>query len=463
MAAHPPDPPRPPDGTASVDAVRRSGPGRVPGAARRGRAPLAVAASVTTLWAAVVSYLPVAVVMWLIRLAEGDSSILGAARIGLAAWLLGHGVPLDTSTGPLGLPPLLLSALAAWRIYRAGVHTTRAVGARQRGSAGRAIVVAFAVATAYGALGAAAAHVASSATTAVEPLRAGATLAAFGVVGALLGAGQTTGTLRRLTARCPDLLRHAARAGLVAALLVLGAGAAVAGLSVAISGGDAADTIGVYRAGVAGQAGITLLSTAYAPNATIWATAYLLGPGFALGSDTAVRTTEVTLGSLPAIPLFAGLPNGPAGGLSAALLALPVLAGMTTGWVLARRWSAGSDRGGAGLPGWPVLIGAALLSGPVAGLFLGGAAAASGGPLGAGRLADVGPVAWQVAVVSSAVLAVGAVVGAAAARAVAAPPADRSAPRQRRSAAARSAAARSGAGQGHLGNGTGRPGRSGTP
>jgi hypothetical protein len=53
----------------------------------------------------------------------------------------------------------------------------------------------------------------------------------------------------------------------MAALFVLAAGAAFTGLSVAIGGGQAADTISAYRTGVAGQAGITLLSLAYGANA----------------------------------------------------------------------------------------------------------------------------------------------------------------------------------------------------
>jgi hypothetical protein len=47
---------------------------------------------------------------------------------------------------------------------------------------------------------------------------------------------------------------------------------------------------------------------------------------------------------------------------------------------------------------------------------LGVLAQVSGGPLGDGRMAQVGPVAWQVALVATGVVAVSALVGAAAAR-----------------------------------------------
>ncbi|MFC5942315.1 hypothetical protein ACFPZ4_12630, partial [Micromonospora harpali] len=58
------------------------------------------------------------------------------------------------------------------------------------------------------------------------------------------------------------------------------------------------------------------------------------------------------------------------------------------------------------------------LAGPVAVLLLGALAAVSDGPLGGGRLAEIGPVGWQVAGVATAVIAAGALLGAAATRAL---------------------------------------------
>ena len=92
--------------------------------------------------------------------------------------------------------------------------------------------------------------------------------------------------------------------------------------------------------------------------------------------------------------------------------------------------SRGRGRRGQGVPppgertpqppdlAWPALLGGAAIAGPVGGLLLGAAAYASSGALGGGRLAQVGPVAWQVAVLGSAVVTLGALVGVAAARSV---------------------------------------------
>ena len=237
----------------------------------------------------------------------------------------------------------------------------------------------------------------------------------FGALGGLRG----THALRALARRTHPVLRHGTRTGVVGALLVLAAGAAMAGLSTALGGGQAADLIGAYRTGVAGQAGITLVSLAYAPNAAVWAAAYLLGPGFAVGAGTSNALTEVQGGPLPAIPLGAGPPDGPAGGPGAALLALPVLAAAVAGWLLGRRTYRRPnqpDRPAPPPPGWATLTGAALVAGLTGGALLGASAWLSGGSLGAGRLSELGPVPWQVAAFGAAVVAAGALLGSAAAR-----------------------------------------------
>jgi Family of unknown function (DUF6350) len=171
---------------------------------------------------------------------------------------------------------------------------------------------------------------------------------------------------------------------------------------VAANGGAAADVLAVYRTGVAGQAGIILLCLAYAPNFAIWSAAYLVGPGFAVGEATVVRAGEVTLGPLPAaLPVFAGLPDGPMPGLGAALLAVPVLVGAIAG-----RVAVASERG------WNRLAGA-VLTGVVGGGLLGLAAAVSAGPLGSGRLATIGPAPLVVAAYSAALIILGSLIGAA--------------------------------------------------
>ncbi|MDI6098454.1 DUF6350 family protein [Actinoplanes sp. NEAU-A12] len=393
------------------------------------RAPLVVAALFATVWAALLTYVPVAAVIGLARTLEGSGGLAGAAHAGLAAWLLGHGVPVGTSIGPLALTPLLLTALMVWRLNRAGLHVTRAVGARHSGSAGRALLVAAVVGATYALIGVAAALLTDGRGTEISTGRAASHFLAIGLVGALLGAIRGTGAVSTLARRVPQALRHGIRAGLVAAFLIVGAGAVAGGLAVALGGAQAADIIAKYQTGVAGQAGITMISVGYAVNASIWAAAYLLGPGFALGTDTTVRLTEVTLGPPPMLPLIAGLPDGPMGATGTVLLALPVIAGAVAGWALTQRLRFGRDsarratrRNGKGSPAeadppWSMVVLSSLLAGPVAGLVLATLAWLSGGAIGSGRLSRIGPDPVQAGLVAAIVVAVSVSLGAAAARA----------------------------------------------
>lgn len=372
----------------------------------RSRAPLPLAATVAAAAAAVVSFVPVALVVTLLRISDGAGLGLAAAvRAAIAGWLLAHGVPLQAGTGVIGAVPLAITALAVWRLARAGVHVTRAIGARGSGSWGRALAASGATGIAYGALGLLVTAAAAGPGWWTDPVRAGATMTLFGFLVASYGSLRTTGAAAALATRLPLVVREGLRTGVVAGLLVLAAGAATVGIAVATGGGGAADTVAAYRTGVAGQAGLILVCLAYAPNLAVWAAAYLLGPGFAVGTGTVVRSSEVALGPLPALPVFAGLPDGPLPSVGAALLTVPTAAGFAAGWLLARRVRAGGGR----LPG--VLVGAAL-AGVITAVLLGLAAAASGGPLGTGQLAITGPQAWQMGTLGAALVTPGTLLGA---------------------------------------------------
>jgi hypothetical protein len=404
-------------GTPDAIASRRRPP--TPGGASRGayptrrRAPVLVAALVTTVWGALLSYLTVVAAVALVTDVGGGGAPTGVVfRFGTAGWLLAHGVPITHSGGELGLAPLALSALAAWRVVRAGVHTARAIGARR--TPRRTPIAVFSVAVVYGGLGALAAYAARAPDLHVPVLRAGLTLGVFGLVTGGAGAGTESGLCRRVAAALPLPVRDGLRTGVVAALLVLGAGAATAGIAIAVAGGDAAVMLAAYHTGFAGQTGLTTLCLAYAPDLASWAAAYLIGPGFAVGTGTIVSVARVQLGALPAVPVLVGLPASAAGGLGVLLLGVPLAGGMAAGWLLARdRMRRVADRA-VPAPTWSGLLGAAALAGPVAGLALGLLAWASAGPLGGGRLAATGPVGWQVGLVAAGVVALGALIAASA-------------------------------------------------
>jgi hypothetical protein len=377
----------------------------------RRRAPLAVAAAVAAGWAAVTSYGLVVGLAAIGAIGSGGTPA-GVARLGLAFWLLGHGVALDTPTDQISLAPLALTAFAAWRVARAGVHASRAVGGHRQRGPGRAIGAAAAVAGAYALLGGGAAALARTSEIAVSPWRAVLTTGLFGLVAAAGGALANSRAARTLLPRVPAAVRAGIRTGVVAAALILAAGALAAGVALAVRGGDAAGMLASYRTGVLGQAGITVLCLAYAPNLAVWGAAYLLGPGFAVGVDTIVSPGEVLIGPLPALPPLAGLPSSPVAEFAPALLAAPVLAATVAGWLLARR--SGAPVEGAT---WARLAGTAALAGPTAGVLVWLAGVVSSGGLGSGRMAALGPSGWTAGLVAAVVVSAGVLVGASAARA----------------------------------------------
>ncbi|MBV9095153.1 MAG: hypothetical protein JO132_14965, partial [Streptosporangiaceae bacterium] len=101
--------------------------------------------------------------------------------------------------------------------------------------------------------------------------------------------------------------------------------------------------------------------------------------------------TGSSLGAVPVFPLLAALPSGPRVAWMPLLLAVPYLAGAFGGIVTVRVASAPSIEA-APLYGF--------VAGAAAGVAAGLAAAFSGGPLGNGRLAEVGPSGLDVGLVA---------------------------------------------------------------
>ncbi len=133
---------------------------------------------------------------------------------------------------------------------------------------------------------------------------------------------------------------------------------------------------------------VTVLGVLLVPNAVVWAMSYAVGPGFAVGAGTLVAPSGVSLGAVPSLPLLGALPlDAPSPAVVVAALSLPALAGIVCAVVVARRlWSLRPGVAAA----WAGLAGAA------SGGLLAVAAWLSGGALGGGRMATLGPSWWQV-------------------------------------------------------------------
>jgi hypothetical protein len=148
------------------------------------------------------------------------------------------------------------------------------------------------------------------------------------------------------------------------------------------------DMIGLYEAlhtEVIGGIALTAGQLSLLPNLVLWAVAWLVGPGFAIGVGSHVSPDGTALGPIPALPVFGALPTGDWSFGFAGVL-VPVVAGFLAG-VAVRPALARA----LGYVGPLVMLGVAVGGGVVGGGVLGFLAAASGGSAGPGRLVEVGP------------------------------------------------------------------------
>ncbi len=379
-----------------------------------------------------------------------DSGPSAALHVAAALWLFAHGTELvrtETLAGvpaPVGVIPLLLLALPGWLVHRAARD---AALADEHGVMAGARTAWTGVVLGYLAVGAGAALYAAGGD--LRPAWGWTAVALPTVAAVAAGAGVWTayGRPRRplddVLLLLPRGLRRRAlgpggRAALGAAGRAAGAGVALlagggAGLVAASSvwhGAVARMTFLQLTEGWSGRFAVLLLCVALLPNAALWGAAYALGPGFALGAGhpvTPLASDPAPL--LPPFPLLAAVPDAGAGTpWNWAAGAVPVVAGVTVGWFVARAAAPGRGQAvadalaehTAGVPGPPGPRPAddqsggaarpknrlpwsggrtcrvALLAAGFVAVAMGALAALSGGPLGAAALARFGPVGWQV-------------------------------------------------------------------
>lgn len=121
---------------------------------------------------------------------------------------------------------------------------------------------------------------------------------------------------------------------------LLGLGALVFAVSLVLRGGE---VIGLFEAAdvdLLGATVVTLVQLAYVPTLAIWGMAFVAGPGFAVGADTAVSPAGTQLGVIPGIPVLGALPESTTPWLLLLAL-LPVALGAFAGWIARSRLVAG--------------------------------------------------------------------------------------------------------------------------
>lgn len=364
--------------------------------------PLTVSAAMAGLGAALTTMaacMLVAVVGWFAADAGAHGQTTDALRVGADAWLVGHGSRLSLDGVPLGLLPITLTGLIALVVFRSG----RRAGRTSEPTDERTLLTAAGILTGLY-------LVVAVVTCVVVGEDAAAPGLGRAIVGALLVAGvfgtlglaAGTGHLADAVDRVPGWVRAVVHGAVTSTLLMVGAAALLVAGSLLFHLNDAATLLSGLRLSTGDYVMYAVATLAVVPNAVLLGAAYLLGPGFALGTGTVVSPGVVSLGPVPAFPLLAAVPEaGPTPPWAMGVLAVPVVVAVV-GAVLAQRSYRVTAYDSAALRGFGAGLGAALLTTLLIAL--------AGGPMGTGRMADIGASASEVLVAAVAAMSLGGLV-----------------------------------------------------
>ncbi len=382
LLSRPSRPPRP----AGHVAGSRLRPGGEPPAGTWSLTVVGIVAAVRSAALGVLAVMVVVLVAWA-SAADSGADVADAVSTALMAWLVGHHAHLAVPGGELALVPLGLTALPVALLHGATLRAGRAAGVR-----GRTGVLALASSTtaAYAVLATFVALLARTGEVRALPVSAFVGAAGVAALGSGTGAVRATGTWSGLSRRLHPLVRAALPAGAGAVATLLAGGALLTGAALLAHRDRAAVLVDALGAGVGGGVLLGVLCLLYVPTAAVWGTAYVVGPGFAVGAATSVSPFGVDLGAVPAVPLLAALPQEPGPGWAPIVLLVPVAAGVLAG-VLAHRADAVTGEG------WRPLTETVAVTGALVAAAVAALAVLASGPGGPGRLAVTGPQWWAVA------------------------------------------------------------------
>lgn len=355
--------------------------------------------------------LALGVVGWFAADAGAHGAPRDGLRVGALAWLMAHGSGVHVDGAPVTVVPLGLTLLCGWMTWRSGLRAGEAVSglgpdADRIADGERDWTVP--VGTGLFAIGYLLVTVATGVLAATQdtgPSLGRAIAWALGLAVVVGGPALAVGSGRAAVwlPLVPVPVRLAVRSAAAIVLAHLGLAALALLVAVAIGLGDAATVLSRLQAGAGGALTLTAVSLVVLPNLVVWTGAWLLGPGFMVGTDTLVSPGLTSIGELPLFPLFAALPPSGHGAWWAwSLQAIPFLAAAavvarTHRLAPTRRWDHGALRGCA--------------AGLLAGLVVAALSAVSGGAVGPGRMSDFGPAVVDVLVHGLAAFGLGGLLG----------------------------------------------------
>lgn len=328
---------------------------------------------------------------------DRSGSLLGVASGGVRGWLVSHGsgitaqgVQIDTI--PLGAT-LLATALTAWVTVKVLHEPLEDV----------APYVAV-VAGAYGVIAGLLSLATNTGGYSTDVIRSAIGGFVIAGLGAALGVAVKNRSPESLWPTSDPRTRVVVTAAWRGVVALLVPALLIVVLLFALHVDRASDLWASLGPGMFGSVGLAGICLVLIPNLVLWTASVLLGPGFALGTDTSVDLTGAHLGAVPGLPILAGLPApGEFAGWVFLLGLIPLFAGAYAGWRIRT------------VDARPLAehIGLGAAAGAVAGLFCGALIALSGGSVGPGRMAEAGPPQTTPALVAIGVLALGGAMGSA--------------------------------------------------
>ncbi|WP_277208753.1 cell division protein PerM [Isoptericola croceus] len=329
--------------------------------------------------------------------ASGSDGGLGAGvAVATGLWLLGHGVPLSAAGAEVTVVPLGLTALVLFTLHvaakRSAVPTLAAWVAGTVTYAATTTTLAIALDVAGGT--AAARGVQDVAVQVGAAVLGGVVMGGGGLALGMFSAPDgplLAGIAPRMNPYLPDTLRLGMRAAVVGVAVLVGLGGLLAGTWVVLGRETASLIAGGLGPSALGTVLLMLAQSALAPNLVVWATAWLAGPGFAVGQGSAFSPAVTEAGALPAVPVLGTLP-GEAWSTPYTVWApvLVVACGAIGGWFAWQRLEPSLVR--VRDVAW-ILAGVVLAAGGATVLLQG----AAGGAAGSGELSVVGADVWVTA------------------------------------------------------------------
>lgn len=337
-------------------------------------------------WSAILTLLAVGAVIavaWI--LGAGSGSITDAMHVSGISWLATHLIPVSVPEGSISALPMGFVLIPGWLLWRAGEWAARRSGAclwqdvRPMVGIGAGVyaTIALFVATST-----------ANDAASVGPLSAAIGAGVFALVVFGAGATKEAGLWSSIVDRFTPKSRIRMRAGLIAFGTILAGSAVVLAVSLAIHFSTGLTILDALAPGLIGNLLLFILGLAYLPNAVIWTSSFVLGPGFAVGQGTTVSPFGVEIGAVPAFPLLGAVPEQSSSWMPIVLF-IPLFAGgIAMSMMSGKRPLATFDRESMIERAWVAGFAAALML--IASWF-------AGGGLGSGRLVEVGPNAFYVA------------------------------------------------------------------